>query len=72
MPSSPKELTREQFGRVASKYRCSADHTDMEDLDLLFTALALEPGHRVIDVATGAGTPRPPSPGTAGRSWHRT
>jgi ubiquinone/menaquinone biosynthesis C-methylase UbiE len=55
MPPSPKELTREQFGRVASKYRCSADHTDMEDMDLLFTALALEPGHRVIDVATGGG-----------------
>src|SRR3972149_50292 len=55
MPSPPKELTRTQFGRVASKYRCSADHTDVEDLDLLFTGLALEPTHRVLDVATGGG-----------------
>jgi len=55
MPLSPKELTREQFGRVASKYRCSADHTDVEDLDLLFAGLALDPAHRVLDVATGGG-----------------
>jgi len=55
MPSPTKEFTRAQFGRVASKYRCSADHTDVEDLDLLFTGLALEPGHRVLDVATGGG-----------------
>ena len=55
MPLSEKERTRAQFGRVASKYRCSADHTDMEDLDLLFTGLALDPAHRVLDVATGGG-----------------
>lgn len=55
MPLSPKERTRAQFGRVAMKYRCSADHTDVEDLDLLFTGLALDPGHRVLDVATGGG-----------------
>ncbi len=55
MPLSPKELTRAQFGRVASKYRCSADHTDVDDLDLLFMGLALDPGHRVLDVATGGG-----------------
>lgn len=55
MPPSQKELTRAQFGRVASKYRCSADHTDVEDLDLLFTGLALDPGHRILDVATGGG-----------------
>jgi len=55
MDLSPKELTRAQFGRVASKYRCSADHTDYEDLDLLFTGLALDPGHRILDVATGGG-----------------
>jgi ubiquinone/menaquinone biosynthesis C-methylase UbiE len=50
-----KERTREQFGRVASKYRCSADHTDVEDLDLLFGPLALKKGHLALDVATGAG-----------------
>ena len=55
MPLSPKEHTRSQFGRVASNYRCSADHTDVEDLDLLFTGLALDPTHRVLDVATGGG-----------------
>jgi ubiquinone/menaquinone biosynthesis C-methylase UbiE len=55
MPLSEKERTRAQFGRVASKYRCSADHTDLEDLDLLFTGLALVPAHRVLDVATGGG-----------------
>ncbi len=55
MPPTGKELTRAQFDRVASKYRCSADHTDVEDLDLLFTGLALDPGHRVLDVATGGG-----------------
>ena len=55
MPLSEKERTRMQFGRVAAKYRCSADHTDVEDLDLLFTGLALDPAHRVLDVATGGG-----------------
>ena len=55
MPLSQKERTRAQFGRVASKYRCSADHTDVEDLDLLLTGLALDPAHRVLDVATGGG-----------------
>jgi ubiquinone/menaquinone biosynthesis C-methylase UbiE len=55
MDLSGKERTRAQFDRVASKYRCSADHTDVEDLDLLFTGLALDPGHRVLDVATGGG-----------------
>jgi len=55
MPLSPKEITRAQFSRVASKYRCSTDHTDVEDLDLLFEGLALDPGHRVLDVATGGG-----------------
>jgi ubiquinone/menaquinone biosynthesis C-methylase UbiE len=55
MPSPTKEFTRSQFGRVASKYRCSADHIDVEDLDLLFAGLALDPAHRVLDVATGGG-----------------
>lgn len=55
MPLSSKERTREMFGRVASKYRCSADHTDLEDLDLLFAGLALDPADRVLDVATGGG-----------------
>ena len=55
MPSPTKVFTRSQFGRVASKYRCSADHTDMEDLDLLLSGLALDPAHRVLDVATGGG-----------------
>jgi len=55
MDLSEKERTRAQFDRVASKYRCSADHTDIEDLDLLFTGLALDRGHRVLDVATGGG-----------------
>src|SRR3989304_585455 len=77
MPSPPKELTRTQFGRVAAKYRCSADHTDVEDLDLLFAGLALEPAHRVLDVATGggapaAGPPRPMAPGGAAGPPRRT
>ncbi|GAB4238788.1 MAG: class I SAM-dependent methyltransferase [Deltaproteobacteria bacterium] len=55
MPPPTKEFTRSQFGKVASKYRCSADHVDVEDLDLLFTGLALDPAHRVLDVATGGG-----------------
>ncbi len=55
MRTPMKERTREQFGRVAPKYRCSADHTDIEDLDLLFGALAPKKGHRALDVATGAG-----------------
>jgi ubiquinone/menaquinone biosynthesis C-methylase UbiE len=50
-----KGRTREHFGRVASKYRCSADHIDIEDLDLLFKGFALKKGHKVLDVATGAG-----------------
>src|SRR3989304_2212953 len=69
MPSPPKELTRTQFGRVASKYRCSADHTDVEDLDLLFAGLALEPAHRVLDVATGGGGTGPAAP--LPRRWAR-
>ena len=67
MPVSQKELTRVQFGRVASKYRCSADHTDMEDLDLLFRGLALDPGHRVLDVATGGGHTAAALAGRSGR-----
>jgi len=55
MQPTSKGNTRTLFGRVASKYRCSSDHTDVEDLDLLFTGLALDPGHRVLDVATGGG-----------------
>jgi len=55
MPPIPKEFTREQFSRVASKYRMSADHTDVEDLDLLFYGLELAAGQRVLDVATGGG-----------------
>ena len=55
MPSIPKEFTRAQFGRVASKYRKSSDHADVEDLDLLFYALDLAAGQRVLDVATGGG-----------------
>ncbi len=55
MPSPPKGFTRAQFGRVASRYRCSTDHSDVEDLDLLFTGLALDAEHRVLDVATGGG-----------------
>jgi ubiquinone/menaquinone biosynthesis C-methylase UbiE len=50
-----KGRTREQFGRVASRYRCSADHTDLEDLDLLFAGLSPEGRHQVLDVATGGG-----------------
>ena len=67
MPLSQKELTRALFGRVASKYRCSADHTDMEDLDLLFTGLALDPGHRILDVATGGGHTAAALAGRCGR-----
>lgn len=55
MPVPSKGRTREQFGRVASKYRCSADHADLEDLDLLFAGLSPDPRDRVLDVATGAG-----------------
>jgi len=67
MPLSEKERTRAQFGRVASKYRCSADHTDVEDLDLLFTGLALDPEHRVLDVATGGGHTAVALAGRSGR-----
>jgi len=55
MPKPVKTRTREQFGRVASKYRCSADHVDLEDLDLLFEGLSPKKGERGLDVATGAG-----------------
>jgi ubiquinone/menaquinone biosynthesis C-methylase UbiE len=55
MSSISKDRTREQFGKVAARYRCSADHADVEDLDLLFEGLALEASHRVLDVATGGG-----------------
>jgi len=72
MPLPTKKFTRAQFGRVASKYRCSADHADVEDLDLLFTGLALDPAHRVLDVATGGGTLRRPSRGGAAAWWRRT
>lgn len=50
-----KERTRERFGRVASKYRRSADHADIEDLDLLFGALAPQKGCLALDIAAGAG-----------------
>lgn len=55
MPTVSKDRTRELFGNVAERYRRSADHADVEDLDLLFTGLALDATHRVLDVATGGG-----------------
>lgn len=55
MTTVPKDLTRERFGRVAEKYRKSADHADVEDLDLLFSGLDLAAGQLVLDVATGGG-----------------
>ncbi len=55
MPMPTKARTREQFGRVASRYRCSADHVDVEDLDLLFDGVVPKRGDRGLDVATGAG-----------------
>ena len=55
MAPVPKEFTRAQFGRVASKYRKSVDHADVEDLDLRFSALDLSAGQWVLDVATGGG-----------------
>ncbi len=67
MALSGKELTRAQFGKVASNYRCSADHTDIEDLDLLFTGLALDRGLRVLDVATGGGHTAAALAGRCGR-----
>ena len=67
MPLSEKERTRAQFSRVASNYRCSGDHTDIEDLDLLFTGLALDRGHRVLDVATGGGHTAAALAGRCGR-----
>jgi ubiquinone/menaquinone biosynthesis C-methylase UbiE len=55
MMTTPKELARVTFGRMAERYRTSADHTDVEDLDLLFSGLELSAGDRVLDVATGGG-----------------
>ena len=55
MPFPTKGSTQEQFGRVASNYRISADHAGLADVDLLFAGLSLEPGNRVLDVATGGG-----------------
>jgi ubiquinone/menaquinone biosynthesis C-methylase UbiE len=55
MSTPAKARTREQFGRVASRYRCSADHAGVEDLDLLLDGLAPEKRDRVLDVAAGAG-----------------
>ena len=57
MTTTPKELTKTRFGSVAERYRKSADHADVEDLDLLFSGLGLSSGHRVLDVATGGGHP---------------
>jgi len=64
---NPKEATRALFGRVASKYRKSSDHADVEDLDLLFSGLSLEPRHRVLDVATGGGHTASALSGQVGR-----
>ena len=55
MTTTPKRIARDTFGRVAEKYRTSADHTDVEDLDLLFAGLEISADHRVLDVATGGG-----------------
>lgn len=65
--TTPKELARATFSRAAEKYRTSADHTDVEDLDLLFSGLELSAGHRVLDVATGGGHTAIALAGRAGR-----
>ncbi len=50
-----KRETRAQFGKVAERYRQSADHTEADDRDILLSWLALEPSHTALDVATGGG-----------------
>ncbi len=50
-----KRETRELFGKVASRYRTSIDHTDPDDRKILISWLSLSPSHVVLDVATGGG-----------------
>lgn len=50
-----KRETREQFGKVAERYRKSADHTDADDREILLSWLSLDASHIALDVATGGG-----------------
>ena len=46
---------QQQFGRQAGSYAHSESHARDRDLQLLVAHLALRPGDRVLDVATGTG-----------------
>ncbi len=50
-----KAAAQAQFGRRAESYARSASHAADRDLDLLVGHLAVAPGHRVLDIATGTG-----------------
>ncbi len=50
-----KRKTRDLFAGVAGRYRVSSDHADADDRRILFSKLALDPSHVVLDVATGGG-----------------
>lgn len=55
MDPAAKRKTRAQFAGVADRYRASADHTDVEDREILFSRLSLDPYQTVLDAATGGG-----------------
>lgn len=49
------DLVRQQFGANAANYATSPVHAKGASLDLLVTALDVDPGWRALDVATAAG-----------------
>jgi SAM-dependent methyltransferase len=50
-----RDRVRERFGARSNEYRTSAVHSAGEDLDLLVKLVAISPGDRALDIATGAG-----------------
>ncbi len=55
MKPPTKRETRVQFAGVAERYRCSSDHGESDDREILLSRLSLQPSHLILDVATGGG-----------------
>ena len=54
-PDTVRDCVRERFGARSSDYRTSAVHSAGEDLEMLVKLVAVIPGARALDIATGAG-----------------
>ena len=55
MPTTPKTLAQQQFGKTAASYLTSKPHAQGKSLERLVNLVKPQPGWRMLDVATGGG-----------------